>query len=136
MGPLLYLLKPGEAADALANLGIELWVNAELRQSATSAQLIFGPAETLGQLSHIIDLKPGDVVLTGTPGGVTAPASPKLVEILKTHLMADGVRRDELRAEMSKGRPFLGPGDVVTARLTDLRQARGLGGLANIVAAP
>lgn len=134
MGPTLYLLDRSEVADVLANLEIKLWVNGELRQSATSSQLIFGPAETLAQLAGVLDLKRGDVVLTGTPGGVTAPATPKLVEILKTHLLNDTVRRDELRIEMVKARPFLRPGDVVTASLRDLRTGRDLGGLENRVA--
>jgi 2-keto-4-pentenoate hydratase/2-oxohepta-3-ene-1,7-dioic acid hydratase in catechol pathway len=134
MGPVLYLLAPGEVGDVLENLEIKLWVNEELRQSATSSQLIFKPAETIGDISRVLDLKRGDVILTGTPGGVTAPATPKLVEILKTHLLADSVRRNELRVEMSKGRPFLQPGDVVTASLHDRWSGRELGRLENPIA--
>jgi 2-keto-4-pentenoate hydratase/2-oxohepta-3-ene-1,7-dioic acid hydratase in catechol pathway len=134
MGPVLYLLAPGEAGNVLENLEIKLWVNEELRQSATSSQLIFKPAETIGDISTVLDLKRGDVILTGTPGGVTAPATPKLVEILKTHLLADSVRRNELRVEMSKGRPFLQPGDLVAASLHDLWSGRDLGRLENRVA--
>jgi 2-keto-4-pentenoate hydratase/2-oxohepta-3-ene-1,7-dioic acid hydratase in catechol pathway len=134
MGPVLYLLAPGEVGDVLENLEIKLWVNEELRQSATSSQLIFKPAETIGDISRVLDLKRGDVILTGTPGGVTAPATPRLVEILKTHLLADSVRRNELRVEMSKGRPFLQPGDVVRASLRDLRSGQDLGRLENPIA--
>ena len=134
-GPALYLLAPNEVASVLENLELKLWVNGELRQSTTSERLIFKPAETLTQLSKILDLKAGDLVLTGTPAGVTAPATPKLVEILKTHLLADDVRREELRVEMSKARPFLQPGDVVTATLQDGRRGISLGGLQNRVRA-
>ena len=135
LGPVLYLLNRDEIAEALVNLEIKLWVNGELRQSAKSSQLIFKPAETIEQMSQVVDLKPGDVILTGTPGGVTAPATPKLVEILKTHLLADGPRRDAIRAEMSSGRPFLQEGDVVTASIRDLRSDRNLGGLQNRIVA-
>jgi 2-keto-4-pentenoate hydratase/2-oxohepta-3-ene-1,7-dioic acid hydratase in catechol pathway len=134
-GPALYLLAPNEVAGALGNLELKLWVNGELRQSTTSERLIFKPAETLAQLSKILDLKAGDLVLTGTPAGVTSPASPKLVEILKTHLLADDVRRQELRVEMVKARPFLQPGDVVTATLRDGSQGISLGGLSNPIRA-
>jgi 2-keto-4-pentenoate hydratase/2-oxohepta-3-ene-1,7-dioic acid hydratase in catechol pathway len=127
-GPVLYLLDPAEVASTLENLRIELWVNGELRQSASSSQLIFKPAETFEQLARIMDLKRGDLLLTGTPEGVTAPATPKLVEILKTHLLADETRRDQLRVEMAAFRPFLQPGDVVTARLSDLATNANLGG--------
>ena len=131
-GPALLLLDEAEVAEALANLSLKLWVNGELRQAATSAQLIWKPAETLTYIASTMDLRRGDLLLTGTPGGVTAPATPKMVEILRTHLLADDARRDELRVEMTRGRPFLQPGDVVTATLTDLRGAS-LGGLANPV---
>jgi 2-keto-4-pentenoate hydratase/2-oxohepta-3-ene-1,7-dioic acid hydratase in catechol pathway len=134
-GPVLYWLERAEVAATLENLQIRLWLNGELRQAASSAQLIFKPAETLAFLSRQIDLKPGDVLLTGTPGGVTSPASPKLVEILKTHLMADTMRRDELRLEMVKVRPFMQPGDMVTATLEDTLRQLSLGGQENPIAA-
>lgn len=134
-GPVLYLLEKTEAPNVLANLEIKLWVNGEVRQSASSSQLIFKPAESLNQLSKIVDLKAGDLLLTGTPGGVTSPASPKLIEILKTNLMSDEVRRDALRTEMTAFRPFLKPGDVVTASLHDRMFDTSLGGLENHIAA-
>jgi 2-keto-4-pentenoate hydratase/2-oxohepta-3-ene-1,7-dioic acid hydratase in catechol pathway len=134
-GPVLYLLEKTEAPNVLANLEIKLWVNGEVRQSASSSQLIFKPAESLNQLSKIVDLKTGDLLLTGTPGGVTSPASPKLIEILKTNLMADELRRDALRAEMAAFRPFLKPGDVVTASMHDRKFDTSLGGLENHIAA-
>ena len=133
-GPVLYLLEKTEAPRVLANIEIKLWVNGELRQSASSSQLIFKPAETLNQLSKIVDLKAGDLLLTGTPAGVTAPASPKLIEILKTNLMADDLRRAALRTEMAAYRAFLKPGDVVTATLHDHAFDTSLGGLENYIA--
>ena len=133
-GPVLYWLERSEVRETLEHLQIQLWLNGELRQSASSAQLIFKPAETLASLSTQMDLRCGDMLLTGTPGGVTAPASPKLVEILKTHLMADAVRRDELRVEMAKFRPFMKPGDVVTANLVDTLRHQALGGQENTIA--
>ena len=134
-GPVLYLLERTEVRKVLTQLEIQLWVNGEARQSATSSQLIYKPAETLNQLSNIVELKAGDLLLTGTPGGVTSPASPELIEILKTNLMADEVRREALRVEMAAFRPFLKPGDVVTARMHDRSFDRSLGGLENLIAA-
>ena len=131
-GPVLWLLNRSEVAEAVEHLEIKLWVNGELRQQALSEQLIWKPAETLDYIASSIDLKRGDLLLTGTPGGVTAPATPRMVEILQQNLLADEVRRDALREEMTKGRPFLRPGDLVTATLADSRGRR-LGGLANRV---
>src|SRR5882724_3786767 len=132
-GPTFYWLAPDEVPATLESLSIKLWLNGELRQSASSSQLIYKPGETLTHLARYLDLEPGDMLLTGTPGGVTSPASPKLVEILKTHLMADEARREALRAEMTKGRPFMKPGDVVTATLHDELRGQSLGGQENSV---
>ena len=132
-GPVFYSLSPGEVAATLNGLSIKLWLNDELRQSASSSQLIYKPAETLTHLARYLDLEPGDMLLTGTPGGVTSPASPKLVEILKTHLMADEARRDALRVEMTKTRPFMKAGDVVKTTLHDDAHGRALGGQANTI---
>jgi 2-keto-4-pentenoate hydratase/2-oxohepta-3-ene-1,7-dioic acid hydratase in catechol pathway len=132
-GPVFYALAPEEVSTTLDGLSIKLWLNDELRQSASSSQLIYKPAETLTHLASYMDLERGDVLLTGTPGGVTSPASPKLVEILRTHLMADDTRRDALRAEMTKGRPFMKAGDVVRATLHDDLNGRALGGQANTI---
>ena len=133
MGSALWLLEPAEVAPALDRLELRLSVNGEQRQEATSRQLIWKPVETLNYVATILDMRAGDLLLTGTPGGVTSPVTPKMVEIIRTHLLADEVRRDELRAEMTKGRPFLRHGDLVTATLTDLESGRCLGGLCNCV---
>jgi len=127
-GPVLCLLEPAEVAAVLDDLRIELWVNGELRQSAPSSNLIFKPAESLEEIARVLDFKAGDLLLTGTPAGVTNPATPKLVNILKTHLVADELRRDELRVEWATGRPFLKAGDIVTAHLTVAGLGLSLGG--------
>ncbi len=134
-GPLLCLPDKHELPSFLASLEIKLWVNGDLRQSATSSQLIWKPVETLNYVRSFMNLRPGDLLLTGTPGGVTAPVTPAVVDIVKTHLFADELRTKALRAEMTKGRPFLQPGDVVTASLTDCRQNVPLGRQQNRIAA-
>jgi 2-keto-4-pentenoate hydratase/2-oxohepta-3-ene-1,7-dioic acid hydratase in catechol pathway len=44
-----------------------------MRQSANTSQMIYKPAETLSELTGIVDLKAGDMVLIGTPGRVDLP---------------------------------------------------------------
>lgn len=53
-------------------LGTELTtvVDGETLQSATTDDLVFGPAELVSYVSQIVTLNPGDVIATGTPGGV------------------------------------------------------------------
>lgn len=69
VGPVLYLPTREEFAQLL-NLDLHLTVNGETRQKANTKQLMHRPAETLTEISTIFDLRVGDLLLTGTPGGV------------------------------------------------------------------
>jgi 2-keto-4-pentenoate hydratase/2-oxohepta-3-ene-1,7-dioic acid hydratase in catechol pathway len=60
-------------ADEIRNphaLGIRCFVNGEKRQNSNTSQLIFDCYAQVGHLSAAMTLEPGDVILTGTPGGV------------------------------------------------------------------
>jgi 2-keto-4-pentenoate hydratase/2-oxohepta-3-ene-1,7-dioic acid hydratase in catechol pathway len=46
------------------------WLNGELRQNSNTADMVFTVAEIISYASRYISLKPGDVILTGTPEGV------------------------------------------------------------------
>ena len=52
------------------SLGLRLWVNGELRQNGTTANMIFGVAELIRTVSQFMVLRPGDLMNTGTPAGV------------------------------------------------------------------
>ena len=127
-GPVLCLFEPSEVAPALEAIEIKLDCNGETRQSANSADLIYKPAETLTELAEIMDLRRGDMILTGTPGGVIAQGTPRLIEIFKTHLLDDAIRRDEMRQELSSRYRFLEHGDTLRLRMRDLRSGLELGG--------
>jgi acylpyruvate hydrolase len=66
MGP--WIVTVDEIADAQA-LTLELRVNGERRQHATTADMIFTVAQIIAYWSRI-GLQPGDVISTGTPSGV------------------------------------------------------------------
>ena len=51
-------------------LQLRLAVNGELRQDASTADMIWPVAELVARISEHVTLEPGDVVLTGTPAGV------------------------------------------------------------------
>jgi len=59
-------------ADAIdpANTRVQCWVNGEPRQDANTADLIFDIPTLIATISAGIELKPGDVIVTGTPVGV------------------------------------------------------------------
>jgi 2-keto-4-pentenoate hydratase/2-oxohepta-3-ene-1,7-dioic acid hydratase in catechol pathway len=64
-------LGPWIATDVDPNdAPIETRVNGEVRQSATTADLIFGVATVIEYVTTFMTLLPGDVLLTGTPEGV------------------------------------------------------------------
>ena len=67
MGP--WLLTSDEVPDP-QQLGLRLWVNKELRQDGTTAEMAFGVHYLVWYLSQFMVLDPGDVVNTGTPAGV------------------------------------------------------------------
>lgn len=69
MGP--YLLTADEIED-VQDLSLTLKVNSEVRQNASTAQMIYPVADIVSFLSHIMTLEPGDVIATGTPAGVGA----------------------------------------------------------------
>ena len=63
---------PLEDIDNIESLAIKLWVNDELMQDSSSANLIFSFAEQISHLSTRVMLRPGDLIATGTPAGCGA----------------------------------------------------------------
>jgi 2-keto-4-pentenoate hydratase/2-oxohepta-3-ene-1,7-dioic acid hydratase in catechol pathway len=58
-----------DAVDPL-NLGLRTLVNGELRQESNTCELVRGPQDLIAFISQACTLEPGDVIATGTPGGV------------------------------------------------------------------
>ena len=73
MGP--YLVTADELTDS-AGLDVVLKVNGEVRQKTNTANLVFSVQKLVAFLSNLMTLEPGDVVLTGTPGGVGVAMNP------------------------------------------------------------
>ncbi|WP_373354529.1 fumarylacetoacetate hydrolase family protein [Pseudoroseicyclus sp. CXY001] len=71
------LVTPDEAGE-LADQPIETRVNGVTVQSARLGQMIFGIAEVIAYVSAFTPLSPGDVIATGTPGGVGFKREPQL----------------------------------------------------------
>ncbi len=83
------LVTTGELGDP-GDLAIRTWVNDELRQDSTTADLIFGCAQMIEYLTTAFPLEPGTVIATGTPAGVGAGFDPP-------RFLADG---DTVRIEI------------------------------------
>jgi 2-keto-4-pentenoate hydratase/2-oxohepta-3-ene-1,7-dioic acid hydratase in catechol pathway len=67
IGP--YLVTRDEVPDP-QQLELHTWVNGELRQNSSTADMIFSVAEIVSYASQYMTLDPGDVIITGTPEGV------------------------------------------------------------------
>lgn len=62
---------PAETISDPQELTIRMTVNGELRQNGSSSLMIRSAAQLISYLSVIFTLEPGDILLTGTPAGVS-----------------------------------------------------------------
>ena len=63
-------LRPMESIGHPDAGAVWLRVNGELRQEGDLAQQIWKVPETIAYLSTLVELRPGDLIMTGTPAGV------------------------------------------------------------------
>jgi regulator of RNase E activity RraA/2-keto-4-pentenoate hydratase/2-oxohepta-3-ene-1,7-dioic acid hydratase in catechol pathway len=79
--PLGPRLLDARAVDLTA-LRLRTWVNGDLAQDAWPAQdMLFGFGDIVADLSRLLTLEPGDVILTGTPTGSTVVTPGDVVEV-------------------------------------------------------
>lgn len=64
------MVVPAEAAGPNPDFVIELRVNGELRQKASTSQMVRSVGVLVEFLSNVFTLQPGDAIFTGTPEGV------------------------------------------------------------------
>ena len=63
------------------DLMLETFVNGVVKQRARTSDMLFHPYELVSFISNVMTLVPGDVVLTGTPGGIGPLVEGDLVEV-------------------------------------------------------
>jgi len=115
VGPWLVLPSPEELARLL-ELELVLEVDGEVRQRALAREMIFKPAETLTELSEIMDLDAGDLIATGTPAGVALRPPPAFVQAVGGFLSPAARFATFLRGQL-KRRQYLLPGQTMTAAI-------------------
>lgn len=74
MGP--WLVTADEIRDP-HDLSLKTWVDDELRQDASTGDMLFNCYEMVAYLSQAMTLEPGDVITTGTPAGVGVKMKPR-----------------------------------------------------------
>ncbi len=72
-----YLITADEIPDPHA-LSIKCRVNGELRQNSNTKHLVFRIDRLIQHITQMVTLEPGDVVSTGTPGGVGVYRDPQV----------------------------------------------------------
>lgn len=75
VGP--WLTTPDEVDDA-RDLLVQCEVDGEIVQKARTSDLVFAPAEIVSYVSQMLTLEPGDLIATGTPGGVGMARNPPI----------------------------------------------------------
>jgi len=114
-GPVL-LVPDRDELRRWRDLRLELSVNGSIRQSAKCEAMVYRPAETLSELSTFEDLDPGDLILTGTPGGVALAPPPRWMQSLAT-LLPEKTRWRLFVEGQAKLRAYLANGDRITATI-------------------
>jgi 2-keto-4-pentenoate hydratase/2-oxohepta-3-ene-1,7-dioic acid hydratase in catechol pathway len=110
-GPALVLLDDAELRR-IPELRLRLTVNGETRQDNTGADMIYSPDQALAALARFQRLDPGDLVLTGTPGGTALKAPPKIIEIIGS-MLPPAVKWKKFFQAQAKNPKYLQDGDVV-----------------------
>lgn len=100
MGP--YLLTTDELPDP-HNLAVKLRVNGRVLQESNTRQLVHNVPQLLSFCSEVFTLEPGDVVATGTPGGLAKDRTPPTFmepgDIMETDIEGLGLMRNPIVAE-------------------------------------
>jgi acylpyruvate hydrolase len=99
VGPYLLVDEGG----AVPTFDVRCSVDGVVKQSSNTSDLVFDPVELIAYCSQIITLKPGDVIATGTPGGVGAARTPpeflKVGSVVETEVVGVGVCRNVCEAD-------------------------------------
>ncbi|MFD3925772.1 fumarylacetoacetate hydrolase family protein [Streptomyces sp. NPDC058614] len=84
-------------------LQLRTWVNGELVQDDTTDTLLFPFGQLVADLSRLVTLEPGDVILTGTPAGASVVSPGDVVEV---EVSGAGQSSGRLRNPVEAGAPL------------------------------
>jgi 2-keto-4-pentenoate hydratase/2-oxohepta-3-ene-1,7-dioic acid hydratase in catechol pathway len=115
VGPWLTLVDASDLTR-LGSLRLTLSVNGQVRQDSTAADMIVRPAQALTLLSRFQPMAPGDLLLTGTPGG-TALKAPAKIAGLAAGLLPPATRWKLFFQRQAANPRYLHDGDVITATI-------------------
>lgn len=115
VGP--WLLVPSrEELARWPELELRLTVDAEQRQNGPASEMIFKPVQTIAELSRIMDLDAGDLIATGTPGGVALHPPSAFKQALAGFLKPRKRFMMFLKGQLARPH-YLQPGQVMAASI-------------------
>lgn len=101
-----WMVTRGEIADG-EELTLETRLNGEVMQRTTTASMIFSIPVLIEYISTFTSLQPGDVIVTGTPGGVGAKRNPPVWMKPGDHVEVEvgkvGILSNAIAAETAQG---------------------------------
>ncbi|WGY00340.1 fumarylacetoacetate hydrolase family protein [Nocardioides sp. QY071] len=99
--PIGPVVVPPDAIDPVAGVDVMCRVNGEERQRGNTRTLVFDCATLLSYISTFTVLRPGDIVLTGTPGGVGMGMTPPTYlhdgDVVETEIPGIGTLTNTIR---------------------------------------
>ena len=131
VGPYLCLLDDDDYA-LIRQLNLTLTVNGEVRQQDSTANLVFGPEETLTEWSGVHDLYAGDLIATGTPAGC-ALAIPSPGKQRVGALLPEALKWKVFMKVQAQRSQYLKHGDVVVSAIRSACGTLNLGEQRNVV---
>lgn len=97
-----------DAIEPRDGLRITCSVNGEVQQTGNTAELVFDAADLVAYVSQFTRLRPGDLILTGTPGGVALGMDePRWLcggDVVSTFIEGIGELRNRIRREAGECR--------------------------------
>jgi 2-keto-4-pentenoate hydratase/2-oxohepta-3-ene-1,7-dioic acid hydratase in catechol pathway len=115
VGPYLCVPEPGEVSR-WREMRLTLSVNGATRQNSLAGDMVFQPAATLTEFAQLETFAVGDLLLTGTPGGVALQPPHKVVQRV-LGLLPEDKKWQLFVTNQAKSSAYLKPGDVVSASI-------------------
>jgi acylpyruvate hydrolase len=98
VGPFIPKAKIGDTA----NVGLTLSINGAVKQRGTTADMIFDVPHLISFVSGIMKLEEGDLILTGTPAGVSQVKPGDSVEVSLSYPGLEGEVLDKYEVKASQ----------------------------------
>ena len=104
-----WLVTPDALPPGAHGLRIQGRLNGQVMQDAFTDKLIFNVATLIEMISIAISLEPGDVIITGTPGGVGAARKPPVYmqpgDVFEVEIEGMGILSNPVQRESQEGTP-------------------------------